>query len=191
MESKEKFNHEQSLQLISEMISAAKNDVRADSFIFLLWGWLVLLASSGQLILAMLHSPLNWLPWMLMPLGGIITVVYSLRKRRTEKTRTAVTETLKHIWIAFSAALFIILFLNRMAFMQVMPCVMVLYGIGLYLSGAALRFRPLRVGGIFCWVCAVAGFLIQDNAAQLLILDASVLGGYLIPGYLLRNHNRK
>ncbi|MCE3279910.1 MAG: hypothetical protein K0S44_2101 [Bacteroidetes bacterium] len=191
METEEKqLTQEESLRIIHEMISAAKNDVKADAFIFLLWGWLVFAASLSQFILIKMNVAWNSVPWMLMPLGGLITIVYSIRAGKKDKTKTAVTESLKYTWIAFSAALLIILFFNSMHFLQVLPCIMVLYGMGLFLSGAALRFKPLIFGGIFCWICAIAGFEVQ-NIYQLLILAAAVMGGYIIPGYLLKMNNRK
>lgn len=191
MENEEKqLTQEESLRIIHEMISAAKNDVKADAFIFLLWGWLVFVASIAQFILIVLDKEYNSYPWMLMPLGGIITVVYSIRQGKKDRTKTNVTESLKYTWIAFTAALLIIMFFNSMTFLQVLPCIMVLYGMGLFLSGGALKFKPLIWGGIFCWICAIAGFEVQ-NKYQLLILATAVFGGYIVPGYLLQMNNKK
>jgi hypothetical protein len=191
METQEKqLTQEESLRIIHEMISAAKNDVKADAFIFLLWGWLVFVASLTQFALILMNSEWNSIPWLLMPIGGIITVIYSVRKGKKERTRTNVTESLKYTWIAFTAALFIIMFFNSMNVLQVLPCIMVLYGMGLFLSGGALKFNPLIYGGMFCWACAIAGFYVQ-NIYQLLILSAAVMGGYIIPGYLLKMNNKK
>jgi uncharacterized membrane protein SirB2 len=191
METEEKhLTSEESLRIIHEMIDAAKNDVKADAFIFLLWGWLVLVASIAQFVLAQMQVSWNSAPWMLMPLGGIITIIYSVRMGKKDKTRTAITESLKYTWLAFTVALLIILLFNSMNYLQVLPCIMVLYGIGLFLSGTALRFRPLVFGGVFCWACAIGGFQVQ-NVYLLLIVAAAVLGGYIIPGYLLKMNNRK
>ncbi|MBA3970822.1 MAG: hypothetical protein H0X46_01515 [Bacteroidetes bacterium] len=191
METEEKqLTQEESLRIIHEMIAAAKNDVKADAFIFLLWGWLVFIASIAQFILIKMNMEWNSAPWLLMPVGGVITIVYSIRKGKQDKTKTNVTESLKYTWIAFTAALFIIMFFNRMEVLQVLPCIMVLYGMGLFLSGGALKFKPLIYGGIFCWLCAIAGFEVQ-NLYQLLILAVAVLGGYIIPGYLLKMNNKK
>ena len=191
MEPKEKeLTQEESLRIIHEMISAAKNDVKADSFIFLLWGWLVFVASITQFILVIMESKWNSIPWMLMPIGGVITIIYSIRRGKQDKTKTNVTESLKYTWIAFTVALLIIMFFNSMEFIQVLPCIMVLYGMGLFLSGGAIKFKPLIFGGIFCWICAIAGFEIQ-NIYQLLILAAAVFGGYIVPGYLLKMSNKK
>lgn len=191
MENEEKqLTQEESLRIIHEMISAAKNDVKADAFIFLLWGWLVFVASIAQFILINMNSEWNSIPWMLMPLGGIITAIYAFRQGKKDRTKTNVTESLKYTWIAFTVALLIIMFFNSMTFLQVLPCIMVLYGMGLFLSGGALKFKPLIWGGIFCWACAIAGFEVQ-NMYQLLILAVAVFGGYIVPGYLLQMNNKK
>lgn len=191
MENEKQLTQEESLRIISEMISAAKNEVKADSFIFLLWGWLVFIASISQYLLIVIKVDINnSLPWMLMPLGGVITVVYSIRRGKKDKTKTNVTESLKFIWIAFTVALCIIMFFNSMDVFQVLPCIMVLYGMGLFLSGGAIKFKPLIFGGMFCWACAIGGFYVQ-NVYQLLILAAAVFGGYIVPGYLLKMNNKK
>ena len=190
MENDKPINEQESLRIIHEMIAAAKNEVKADAFIFLLWGWLVFIASIAQFVLIRMEIEWNSAPWMLMPFGGAVTILYSIRKGRKDKTKTNVTESLKYTWIAFTAGLLIIMFFNTMNFLQVLPCIMTLYGMGLFLSGGALRFNPLIYGGIFCWVCAIAGFEVQ-NIYQLLILAVAVLGGYIIPGYLLKINNKK
>ncbi len=191
METKEnQLTEQESLQIIQSMIAVAKNEVKSDSFIYLLWGWLVFIASISQFILIEMKNDLNSIPWLLMPIGGIITIGYFVRKRKEEKVKTHVGDFIKYIWTAFGASMVVIMFFNSMNSMQVLPVIMCLYGIGLFLSGGVLKFKPLVWGGIFCWLCAIAGFEIQ-NIYLLLILALAVLGGYIIPGYLLKMNNKK
>lgn len=189
MENEKQLTEHESLQIIHEMINAAKNDVKADAFIFLLWGYLVLIASVAQFIMLELDINHNGTPWLLMPLGGLITIIYVFQKNKKTRTKTHVTEFIKFIWIAFGVALGIIMFCTSISGFQIMPLIMTLYGVGLFLSGGALKFKPLILGGIFCWLCAIAGFEIQ-SIYQLLILAAAVLGGYIVPGHLLQFNNR-
>ena len=189
MENETPLTEHESLRIIQEMITAAKNDVKADAFIFLLWGYLVLIASITQFILLTLNVDHNGTPWLLMPLGGLITIIYVIRKNKKIRTKTHVSEFLKFIWIAFGVALGILMFCTTIPVLQMMPLIMMLYGVGLFLSGGALKFKPLIAGGIFCWICAIAGFEIQ-SIYQLLILALAVLGGYVIPGHLLQFNNR-
>ena len=134
MEEKE-LTQEESLRIIHEMITAAKNEVKDDSFTYLLWGWLVFIASISQFILVKLDSTWNSIPWLLMPLGGLITAVYWMRRKKEMTVKTHVSEWLKYTWISFGVALGIIMFFNQMHFLQVLPCIMVLYGMGLFQSG--------------------------------------------------------
>lgn len=196
MEHEEKqLTQEESLRIIREMIDAAKNEVTNDAFIFLLWGWLVFIASLTQFVLIELnYAEISGFAWMLMPVGGVITVIYSMRKSRRDRTKTNVTESLKYTWIAFTTAMCIIMFLGSMGFGQLLPCIMVLYGMGLFLSGGAMQFRPLILGGIFCWLCAIIGFELKAEAYvvyQLPVIAVAVMGGYIIPGYLLKMSNKK
>jgi hypothetical protein len=185
MDTEEKqLSQEESLKIIHEMIAAAKNDVKADAFIFLLWGYLVFIASISQFILAKMNVEYNDMVWLLMPLGGIITIIYSIRKNKKERTKTHVSVFLKYVWIAFGAALFVVMGFHDWEG-QVLPLIMTLYGIGLFISGGALKFTPLIVGGIFCWICAIVGFKVEV-LYQLLVIAAAVLGGYIIPGHLLK-----
>src|SRR4051812_34587331 len=110
MENEQPITEQESLRIIHEMILAAKSDVKGDSFIFLLWGYLVFIASISQFILVQVHFEHNDIVWLLMPLGGIITAVYYMKKKKTEKTKTHVSEFLKFVWIAFAAAMCIIMF---------------------------------------------------------------------------------
>jgi hypothetical protein len=192
METEEKeLTQEESLRIIHDMIAAAKSEVSENSFTYLLWGWLVFIASTAQFVLVKLDVPWNGIVWLLMPLGGIITALYFIKKKKESRVKTTINDWIKYTWISFAIALMIVmLFNNTMTALQVIPCIMILYGMGLFQSGGALKFRPLIYGGIFCWVCAIAGFQIQ-NVYQLLILAAAVLGGYIIPGHLLKMNNRK
>lgn len=189
MENEQPINEQDSLRIIHEMIASAKNDVKGESFIFLLWGYLVFIASITQFILVQMQIEHNDYVWFLMPLGGVITAIYFMRKKKTEKIKTHVSELLKYVWIAFGVAMSIIMFSHSFTSDQLLPTIMTLYGIGLFISGGALQFKPLIIGGIFCWVCAFAGFQVEV-IYQLLIISAAVLGGYIIPGHLLQINNK-
>jgi hypothetical protein len=62
---------------------------------------------------------------------------------------------------------------------------LVLYGMPTFLSGVLLRFKPLKVGGLVCWLLAIASaYVSNDN--QLLLLALAVIAAWITPGYLLR-----
>jgi hypothetical protein len=67
--------------------------------------------------------------------------------------------------------------------------IIALYGMGTSVSGGILSFKPLVVGGMFSFALAVIIMITgwySDFSTMLLCLALSILGSYLIPGYLLR-----
>jgi hypothetical protein len=133
------------------------------------------------------------LPWaILMPLGGVISAIYGSRQKKKQKVLTYTQELLNKVLIAYLVCLFIILFFGMYAYgwEKCYPFLMVIYGVWLFVSGSAIRFKWLVAGGIFTWCCAAATFFIP-SPHQLIMLAIAVLGGYIIPGHLLRNRFSK
>jgi hypothetical protein len=65
------------------------------------------------------------------------------------------------------------------------PYLILLYGIGTFLSGVIFKFKPLKVGGIISWGIALVAFFVSFPI-QLLLLALTTLVAYLIPGYLIK-----
>ncbi|MGZ5242280.1 MAG: hypothetical protein ACXWDO_03465 [Bacteroidia bacterium] len=177
--------NEQKLHLIYEMISNAKQEINENGFIFLMWGWLVFLSSMVHFIGLQLGYPQAAIVWMLMIAGGIFTGIYYSRQSKKEKVKSYLDSFLTYLWIAFGAALFIVLFFQMRLGLSTFPMVMLIYGIGTFVTGGAIKFKPLIIGGIACWLLSAAAFFVNFEI-QLLLLAASVMVSYIIPGYLLR-----
>jgi membrane protein implicated in regulation of membrane protease activity len=64
------------------------------------------------------------------------------------------------------------------------PIIMFLYGLGTFVSGGILKFRPLVWGAVGAWATGIAALFVTFQH-QLILLAISVLVSYLIPGYLL------
>lgn len=191
MEEEEKPLHgEEGWQIIQQMISQAKQHYSDGSFMFLLWGWLVFIASLSHYILASEGFENAPMVWLLMIVGGIVSALYKRKKRKQEQVKTYIDEFTKHVLVAFMVSLFIVLFFMQHLLLNCYPMVMMVYGIWLYVSGGTLRFKPLMIGGIINWALAVLAFYAEFNA-QLLLLALAVLCGYIIPGYMLRNRYKK
>ena len=65
------------------------------------------------------------------------------------------------------------------------PMVLMVYGLWLFISGGAIKFKPLIIGGIINWLIGIISFFVPFDL-QLLLLAAAVLLGYIIPGYMLK-----
>lgn len=191
MENNKSLTGQQSLDLIASMIKTAQHDIDDNSFYYLIWGWLVFIASTVHFILMKMEYVYSFLPWMiLMPLGGIVTGIYAYKFERKKKVTTYVDEVMKYVIIAFLVSLFtVLLFMSKLG-LATYPLVMMIYGIWLFVSGGAIRFTPLVAGGVVNWILGISAFFVSFES-QLLLLAAAVLLGYIIPGYLLKMKFRK
>jgi len=65
------------------------------------------------------------------------------------------------------------------------PLIMIIYGFGTWVSGGVLKYAPLIIGGVICWVLAGIAFYFPFNV-QILLLALSILIAYIIPGHMLK-----
>jgi hypothetical protein len=190
MENTEKpLTEQESLLLIGQMIRTAQQKVQENGTIYLIWGWLVLAASLSQyILLTVVKWEYNFLPWpVLMILGAIISSIQGAKEKRREKVRTHLDQFMKYLWIAFGVSLaFVLGYMSKIGIQETYPLVLVVYGIGTFVSGGALNFRPLILGGIGCWILAVISVFVAFEV-QLLLLSLAIVVAFIIPGHILKS----
>ena len=190
MDNEKTISQQEGFEIIQKMINTVKNELDSNSFYFLLWGWLVLAASLGHFILDKMAFERPYVMWILMPIGGIITFVYAMKNERHKKVRTYLDQLMSYVLIAFLVSLTIVLGFMSVLQSHTYPLVMIIYAIWLFVSGGALKFRPLVVGGIANWLCGIAAFFVTHDV-QLLLLAFAVLTGYIIPGHMLSSRSAR
>jgi hypothetical protein len=191
METQEKpMNEQESLQLIYQMINSTKQNLKEHAFSFLFWGYLVLATVILQYVIVFLgydpqKSGLVWA--ILMPLGGIVSGVIGYKKSKKENVKTHIDTILKYLGTAFGASMCVLFFvLGKCGYGILIPhLIMMLYGFFLYVIGGLLKFRPLVLGGISCWVYSIAACFLPIEFQGILIALA-VITGYIIPGHMLK-----
>ncbi len=191
MENEKQLSQSESLEVIQRMILTVKNDLEDDSFYFLLWGWLVFVASLAQYGLMYMEYEKSYIVWaILMPSGGVASFIYGSKQNKNKKVKSYIDELMGYVLIAFLVSLFIVLFSQAMLKLNCYPMVMMVYGIWLFISGGAIKFKPLIAGGIINWILCIAAFFAQFEI-QLLLLALAVLLGYIIPGHMLKSKYQK
>ena len=58
--------------------------------------------------------------------------------------------------------------------------------IGTLASGLVMKFKPLTIGGILFFISAIVSIYVPDDY-KVLLQGATIIVGYLIPGYLLKS----
>jgi hypothetical protein len=184
-------NEKQHLELIAGMINTARSQFNDRSFIYLTWGWAVCIASLGQYTLIKMNYQYNWLVWaVLMPLAAIVQLVLLYRKKRTENVKTHLDKVSKYLWAAISISLGLVLISSNNLQLGTYPVLIILYGIGTFVSGGMIDLKPMMAGGVCCWVIGFVAFYMNFEY-QLLLLSLSVIVSYIIPGYILKSRFRK
>jgi hypothetical protein len=195
-DSQEQFSPQQSLAVIQSMIETAKNQFSENGHLYLIWGWLVFICSVGQFILlSVFRYEYHYLVWMLTWLAFIYQTIYLIREKRKERVRTYTDSIIGFVWLVFVVMMFLFGFLfgrelGDNYYRMVNPGFLALYGMPTFLSGIILKFRPLVLGGIGCWLLSILSLFIPYDY-QLLLLAAAMIIAWIIPGYLLRAKYKK
>ena len=187
------MKEQEALLLIEEMISKTKNDLRDDGRYYLLWGWAVFVAAVMHFLLELwpqrhLPSPLVW-P-ILMGGAGIASAIISKYENKQRRVKSHIEKFIKTMWLAFGISLFISIFITlNFEPLLCYPIVLLFYGLGTFTTGVVVRFRPLVIGGVACWILAIGCAFVQFNV-QLLTLAAGVMISYIVPGHLLQQRSK-
>jgi len=188
----EQLSLKDSLQLIQSMIDRAKNKVADDSFYFLLWGWLVFAASVIQFILKVIvQSPYHYIAWTLMFPAIVISAIYGSKQSKQRKVKTFVEEVLDYLWLGIFVSFVLLGFIfARFGWQNCYSFYMVMYAIGSFVSGKALKFSPFVWGAIGSWFLAIISTFASYDV-NILLSSLAILMSYIIPGYLLKNKYRQ
>lgn len=186
---------QESLALINEMISKAKNEIKDDGGSWILWGGMIFLASIATYIIIQFDLNVSvFIGWNAFGLIAVPLLLYGFIKgKKVRGTRTYVDELLYYFDIGFTICIFIIILSINIArnpnvgfgyFLMV-------YAFLMLVQAAALRFRPLFIGAIINWAGAIGIFFCNEFKYDMLITAVAVFAGYIVPGLILRNQHKR
>jgi len=178
---------QESLALIAEAIRKTKENFRENSRFFLLWGWLIAAASLGFFLLRQYtETRFFFLPFPVLVLAGIVTTLVWYRQLKAEApTETYLGYFFNRLWLVLGVSFVLVVFISVSRGWPPFLYTLVVAAIGTMVSGLAMKFRPLVLGGALFFMAAVAGVYLPDAYLPLLT-GLAMIGGYLVPGYLLK-----
>ncbi|RYZ30021.1 MAG: hypothetical protein EOO10_04285 [Chitinophagaceae bacterium] len=186
------FSPQQSLQLIESMIKKVRSDIGKNRFYFLFWGWFTFLAILGQFFLKVVISyPHHYLVWLGLIPAVIITIMRTRKDDRVQHT-TYVGDSMKYLWTGIGISFFVLSFIitnTQGKWLIAYPFFILFYGLGTFVSGMFLKFKPLIIGGAFNWLLACICVLLPYDY-QLLVAAAAILTSYIIPGHIIEPAKR-
>lgn len=176
---------EESLELITSMINAAKGNAKDISKYFLLWGWVVVIANLTMYALTLMDYPRPYLAWLLVLPAWVINFFMAVKGERQKRTYTHLDRITTSLWFSFGIlALSFVLVGHKINF-QLNPVMLLLTSLPTFVTGIIVKFKPLILGGIIFWLLGVINFLLPFEYQNLVSAVAFVVG-YLVPGYMLK-----
>jgi len=186
------FSPQQSLQLIESMINRAKDKFAEDGFMYLVWGWLVLCCSLLQFILLhIVQYEKHYIVWLVTIPVFIYQFFYIRKKHRQQTVITYTGYIIGFVWLTFVIVILLLGFLVGFLtpgdyYMHIIHILLAVYGMPVFLTGIIIRFKPLILGGIACWVLCIISTFIKVYDYQFLLIPTAMLIAWIIPGYMLR-----
>jgi hypothetical protein len=189
----ENLSPAQSIEVIQSMIAKTKENISENRFYFLMWGWVVFLAVLLQYVLkTILEYEHHYMVWLVTIPAFIVTLISS-KKAGKAKHRTWIGDSMGSFWMGVGISFFVLWFIIMNipnGWLNAYPFFILFYGLGTFVSGKLLSFRPLVIGGIINWVLAGVCVLVNYDQ-QLLITALAILCSYIIPGYLIKSEKQK
>lgn len=202
MEDKQ-LNEQESLLLIQRMIHTAKQEQTDNGMGWIIWGWLLFLAS----VLTYFNLQYRWFDnfffWNMFGLATIALIIYETVRtyviKKKTKVKTYTSDLFDKLNIGFGISLFLIIFSMNLGYPDTTPPVkgfsllLGLYGFWILIYGTVLNFKPSIVGAFITWAFAFGGLFVPADKFEvtMLIHAAAVLCGYIIPGHLANIQFRK
>jgi hypothetical protein len=181
----QEFSPHEGLHLIESMINKARNRFSENGHLYLLWGWIVFICGVVSFISLWYFKDYRLFPvWFLTWLAVIYQFIYLARKKKSASVRTYTDEISSNVWIMAGLLTVILAKTNNQQLFNTV--ILVLYGLPTFLSGEIMKFFPLKIGAIVCWVLSVVSIYIPYEFSFLLI-SMSVVTAWIVPGYLLRS----
>lgn len=193
MPNKEKtLSPQESLALIQSMIETTRHSMSDKSQYFLLWGWAVMIGCMLQYFLkVIINYPQHYYAWFITFVALAIQLILSIKEKKNERVKTFIGAAHMYLWTALGLSFFALGFIfSKLGWQYCYPFYIILYGVGTYVSGSLIKFKPLIIGGILTFPIAIATPYFNFDT-QILMLALAILISYIIPGHLLRKQYRK
>lgn len=205
-----KLTEAESLALITQMIQNTHRRLTINAGKpYLIWGYLTAGVALFEWLVVVNGWSFYWMfAWWLIPVVGFPLMLLTCRKRPTEP-KNYIDRAVESVWLVCSVAMipaFLIVLCTRG--LSILSLVLLLIGIGTWISGRLIQSKGVSWGGMLflagAIVMEVLSYLnaylrtheiITDNrflqGGQIFIFAVLFLFGMIIPGHILNAKTRK
>lgn len=191
MEDEKPLTEQESLEIITRMINKAKCEYQDTGISVLMWGSIITFCSIISFIGHQINVPALSYVWYLTFAAVVPQVIISIRERRRKKYTSYTGDAMGGIWISFGVALMLLSFYSgKHQPASANTIFLITYGVPTFATGFARRFTPMVIGGVVCWVLAIAN-MYTSFPYNLLYSAVAAQFAWFIPGLILRRRYMK
>lgn len=194
------FTEQDSLKLINEMISLARNNFQErNTTTSLFCGYVVALTAFVNFALIhMLENPNQsvWI-WLTMIPMTIIAQILDRRHQKEAMVKTHIDKIVSYVWAGFTISIAVFLlsifgiaFASKSGNMGLLitPVILTLMGAALFATAVSCRFKPYYYGAFVSWIgslaCAASYLFWSRGDLQFIILGICAILGLCIPAHI-------
>ena len=181
------ISHQESMQIITDMIGKAKQGFHESGISAVLWGSVIGLCGLVNFAETYWHFYIGFNIWLLTLAAIIPQVVISIRESRQRKVLTHIEWAADVVWIVYAISIFALNF-----YISTVPNVpslfslfLLLYAIPTLACGILYKFKIMMWAGLLCY-----GFFViscfTPTVYDMLLNGLAGIFNWLIPGLILR-----
>lgn len=196
-DNEKQLSGEESLSIIRQMINTAKHEQKDDGTGWIIWGWMLFLAS----ILTLVNLQYWWFNlfffWNVLGFVTLVFLLFDVVKKFFVKSKVRVKTYTKSLFDKLNAGFFILIMFNVVAMnLGVGPSkgfalLIGAYGFWVLIYGTALDFKPSIIASFITWAFGFIALFQTDFQVVMLLHAAAVLSGYIIPGHIANKEFKK
>lgn len=212
MQEKE-LNEKESLELIATMINKAKQACHDTGIGSMMWGAVIAICSLVKLSEIHFGYQLPFDIYLLTFIAVIPQIFISIKEKKERKVKMHEDVYNNYLWLGFGICIFLLILTINVIYKTWEPVAieyreltghssgfvfgeyisalfLMLYGLPTFVTGIALKFKPMLWGGLVCWGCCIISLFTTIKMDLLLVAFAAIVA-WLIPGIIMEKEYQK
>lgn len=203
------LTEKESLDLIAQMIRKAKDSCHDTGIAAIMWGAVIAVCALVKLSEIHFGYRLPFDIYLLTFIAVIPQIYLSIKEKKERKVKTYDDAFMDYLWLGFGITIFLMILITNFLFHEldgyksadghsavnmmseyISPLFLLLYGMPTFVTGFSMKFKPMMIGGIICWVCCIVS-IFTTVKIDLLLTAFSALSAWFIPGIIMESDYRK
>ncbi len=208
-----KLTKKESLDLIAMMINKAKDTCHDTGLAAIMWGSVIAICSLIRLSEIHFNFKLPFDIYLLTFAAVIPQIYFSVKEKKARKVKAYGDVFFDNMWMAFGICIFLMIYITNSVYSEFKPMAeeyskltghsapfrfyefssaffLLLYGLPTFVTGISMKFRPMLLGGLLCWICCLITIYTPVKIDLILTALSSVFA-WLIPGIIMEKDYRK